>query len=133
MSAHSYEKLQKRPAGFSSVLPLTAVSRCRMLETVDKVQKGGFVRHYRFGVPCNSCGQPIVLHDTPPGMLQDSARSIETLRLQCMSCGRRGHYRLAAFHIYETGEMSSGDWQAVPGRRRAATSSLRPPASQPEE
>jgi hypothetical protein len=72
---------------------------------------------YRLGVSCNFCGQPIVLNDTPPGMLETSTRARETRSLQCMSCSGRASYSLDVFRVFETPEVSSGDWEAVPERR----------------
>jgi DNA-directed RNA polymerase subunit N (RpoN/RPB10) len=78
------------------------------------------MRQYRLGVRCKSCGQPIVLNDTPPGMLDTSTRARQTRRLHCVSCGRRASYELDAFRVFETAEISSGDWEAVPERRLGA-------------
>ena len=75
------------------------------------------MHQYRLGVRCKFCGHPIVLNDTPPGMLETSIRAGQTRRLQCVSCARRASYGLDAFHVFETAEISSGDWEAVPERR----------------
>jgi len=83
------------------------------------------MRQYRLGVRCKFCGQPIVLNDTPPGMLEPSTRAGQTRRLQCVSCGRRASYGLDSFHVFETAEMSSGDWEAVPQCRLGAALRVR--------
>ena len=79
-------------------------------------QRGKVMYQYRLGVRCKFCGQPIVLNDTPPGMLETSTRAGQTRSLQCVSCKRRASYALDAFHVFETTEISSGDWEAVPDR-----------------